>query len=755
VRSPRLVVLASGLLLVMLAAGCDSAHLGKGGATLGAHRPACVRRAGNLCVTRVIDAIFPPPLAKAAGPTFLAAAAASPTEGYVAGEECDPVCTGLLAVTNSAGARWRLDSTGHTLVSSIMAASRSVGFALGSRTARSVPGEGSTYPCGASGLSLPCTTLLRTTDSGRRWSALRAAPHAMVAAAFSSASDGVVAVDSCASTKEPASTTTACKARLERTTDGGMRWTTAIFTVAPVVALATEAGELWAVEAHAGTFRRPGWLRVIRSADGGARWSASATITLSEHLPVLAGIAVQLVFASERYGGMVISDQPEQLSEFLTTADGGASWAVSSPPPPAGLGCGAAVGSLAAAPGHRLVVDVESVGECPTVPDEVDATSDGGRSWSRLRTFAFGPVLVSVAIPGQLGWAAGRNGILRTTNGGATWAQVLPAPVPVDAIDFVSPSVGFGAGTVSDSSVLLATTDGGHRWHQVADLGAEFVAIAFSDARDGWAIVSIRQVGGGPDDVVRTTDGGATWRATSELPGGAGPALAAASSSAEPIFADSPEVATVVVPQSPGFPSGSCEVSGSTTAKILSTTDGGRTWRVRVLAVPGGGLVAAAFARGGRLWAITGAGVPGCSLSLHTSRDDGVDWVKLGEVPTVGREAPASPSYGLDPLSAGAGLLWLSRQGTAAGQPEILEAATGLLATSDEGRTWTEFLLPKDVIEGELSPQGRVGLGPTALQFLPGEPEVGWMVTTSSFYESSAVTLWHTLDGGRHWTAVG
>ena len=360
-----------------------------------------------------------------------------------------------------------------------------------------------------------------------------------------------------------------------------------------------------------------------------------------------------------------------------------------------------------------------------------------------------------MVVPGRLGWAAAPNGILRTTDGGEIWDQVFPAPEPVDAIDFVSPTIGFGAGTVSDPSAVLATSDGGRRWHQLDDTGAAFDAINFSDSLHGWAIVSIRQLGGGPDEIVRTSDGGATWRGTSELPGGAGIALATASDpNAETIFASSPDDATVVVPQSPSAPLGLCGVTGSTTAELVSTSDGGRTWRVRVLAPPGGGLVAAAFAGHGRLWALTGSGFPGCSLSLQTSRDDGVHWTMLGTVPTVGRKAPGTPAYGVDPVTAKAGVLWLSRQGVAAGQPEGLVAATGLLATSDGGQTWTEYPLPKGVIEGDLSEQGWVGLGPTALWFLPTEPEVGWMVTTSSFYESSGVNLWHTIDGGRHWTAL-
>ena len=661
----------------------------------------------------------------------------------------------MLAVTNSAGARWRLESTGRTLASSVMAPSANVAYALGSPAVTPKPGGANTYPCGAGGRSLPCTTLLRSANGGRTWSPLKAAPRAMVAAAFTSASIGILAVDDCQPASE-AVPTASCGARLERTVNGGTRWTTATSTVAPIVALASEDGELWAVEAQTGTIQHPGWLQVLRSADGGTSWSALATITLSQHLPVMGDIAIQLVFTSRHYGGMVISDQPEQLSEFLTTDDGGLTWAASSPPHPRSLGCGAAVGSLAAAPGHSLVVDVVTVGECPVVPNDVDSTSDGGRSWRRLRTFAFGPELNSMVIPGRLGWAAGPDGILRTSDGGGTWAQVLPAPEPVNAVDFVSPTVGFGAGTASDSSAFLATTDGGRRWHQVADTGAAFDAINFSDSRDGWAIVSIRQLGGGPDEIVRTSDGGATWRATSKLPGEAGVALASASDlSAETIFARSAEDASVVVPQSPGAPTGLCEVTYSTTAKLLSTSDGGRSWRVRVLAAPSGGLVASAFASPGLLWAITGAGSPGCSLLLQTSKDDGLRWTKLGAVPTVGREAPATPVYGLDALTAKAGVLWLSRQGIAAGQPETLTAATGLLATKDGGQTWTEYLLSRDVIEGELSEQGRVGLGPTALQFLPAEPQVGWMVTTSSFYESSAVNLWHTIDGGQHWTALG
>jgi photosystem II stability/assembly factor-like uncharacterized protein len=146
------------------------------------------------------------------------------------------------------------------------------------------------------------------------------------------------------------------------------------------------------------------------------------------------------------------------------------------------------------------------------------ATSDGGRTWARQYS---GPAAVAQLdfTDAAHGWAAGQGTLLRTTDGGATWTA-LPAPrlsghcLALGSVHFVSPDLGYaiaagpgaastGAGAPDAGGQLLRTTDGGVTWAPVPGAPASPQAVCFSGPRDGYV--------GGPGRIWRTTDGGATW----------------------------------------------------------------------------------------------------------------------------------------------------------------------------------------------------------------------------------------------------
>lgn len=90
-----------------------------------------------------------------------------------------------------------------------------------------------------------------------------------------------------------------------------------------------------------------------------------------------------------------------------------------------------------------------------------------------------------------------------------TWSQqaTLPTGWDLDGVWFLSADEGFICG---DDRVLMRTTDGGATWAQVGSVSRdrafyedEFHDLAFADEQHGWAIGNTNW---------RTTDGGATWQ---------------------------------------------------------------------------------------------------------------------------------------------------------------------------------------------------------------------------------------------------
>lgn len=129
----------------------------------------------------------------------------------------------------------------------------------------------------------------------------------------------------------------------------------------------------------------------------------------------------------------------------------------------------------------------------------VIVTDDGGRTWRELPATALPP-----ARQGEAGFAASGQALIAT---GANDAWIV---------------TGGGA-----AARVLHTGDRGATWSAVdtplpANASSGLFGIAFADARIGWAVGGdYRQVSQGGDNVLRTDDGGATWRvAGSSAPAG-------------------------------------------------------------------------------------------------------------------------------------------------------------------------------------------------------------------------------------------
>ena len=174
------------------------------------------------------------------------------------------------------------------------------------------------------------------------------------------------------------------------------------------------------------------------------------------------------------------------------------------------------------------------------------------------------------AVSADVAWASGAAGtVLRTTDGGRTWARrTVPGAEALDFRDVdatgadsaVVLSIGPG-----DASRIYQTGDGGATWTERfrnADPDAFFDAIAFADATHGAAVSD--SVAG--RFVIRlTADGGRTWTPVpaDRLP----PALPG-----EGAFAASGTNVTMAGRDHLWI--------GTTAARVLRSSDGGRSWSV-------------------------------------------------------------------------------------------------------------------------------------------------------------------------------
>jgi photosystem II stability/assembly factor-like uncharacterized protein len=230
------------------------------------------------------------------------------------------------------------------------------------------------------------------------------------------------------------------------------------------------------------------------------------------------------------------------------TTDGGTYWENVSD----GFFQTAAVGAIAVAPSDPNVIYAGTGEACirgnVSHGDGVYRSTDGGRTWlnrglrdtrhiGRVRVHPADPDLVYVAALGHA-WGPNRErGVFRSTDGGATWQQVLFKSEGAGAIDLSmdaqNPRILYAAvwqaqrtpwsmSSGGPDSSLWKSTDGGDTWTDISHnpglprgvLGRIGVAVSGADGRRVYAVVEA-------DDgaLFRSDDGGVTWQRCSEEPG--------------------------------------------------------------------------------------------------------------------------------------------------------------------------------------------------------------------------------------------
>jgi len=345
----------------------------------------------------------------------------------------------------------------------------------------------------------------RTTDGGRHWSASLLPAPASGWGSWDRADQGGVDMGAPSLFATGVTTTVLVPVAVgqsslvvERSTDGGRTW-----GIASQVEVGTPAGAQTPAEWFQ-AISADDWLiaaptELVESTDGGRHWAFART-SLALHEPVY--------FTSLEHGFM----QGSGLTVASATYDAGQTW--SGEEMPADL-YGQALPDLgppidlAQSPAAALAIVAGWAG--------LLVSSDQGATWRQSLGTA-DPVLQVDFVDDSTGFALTDDQLLRTTNGGGTWAPLLqPQAGAATAILFWSAA----AGLATTGTGLYLTRDAGRSWQPFALPGGWEAgglqgngmpnAFCFTGNGTGWA--AARR--GNRLAVLVTTDGGEHWAVTS------------------------------------------------------------------------------------------------------------------------------------------------------------------------------------------------------------------------------------------------
>jgi hypothetical protein len=364
------------------------------------------------------------------------------------------------------------------------------------------------------------------------------------------------------------------------------------------------------------------------------------------------------------------------------------------------------------------------------------------------------------------GWGFSRTGVIRTTDGGATWRSVGPAQLNVTTdvrawyfFDADHAWIGLLSGT---SLIVSATTDGGRTWTAGTPVPAgsnpapnrALVAgpgnqLDFLDDRVGW----LRTTSG--DDrptpqlpqhtfkLYGTTDGGRTWRLIAEAADSDGSTLGKLGRGC---FADDLKFVSVnlgwigyncIYSRQGGQPGTGSPAPGP---EVAVTKDGGRSWQQVLLPQFTTGqnlcftLTPVFYKSSEQIWFAScynssqvsgGASAPddwiwAAHTGIYLTSDGGLSW-SLRPTPGQGQTTFSDAENGWS-------IAWSPHKG-----------GTDVFRTFDGGHTWN--------LTGSLE-GGSPTDGPILRVF---DSNVAIVTITDT---SGSLTNWSTTDGGRTWARV-
>ncbi len=240
---------------------------------------------------------------------------------------------------------------------------------------------------------------------------------------------------------------------------------------------------------------------VYKTIDGGANWSLQTTGALLGSPHYFRNIE----FLDENIGFLGTLNQ-----KFYKTIDGGTTWTLVTnitPNPQAicGLDC----------------VGTSTVYGCGAyfTPAHIIKSTDSGNTWQFIDMSAYADALVDINfINENVGFVSGGNAtggvILKTTDGGVTWTQLLNTGTNGDYVwklQFLNSNnnVLFGSIESAPPNIgrLAKSIDGGQNWTLHTAPENMIQAVGFLDENHGW-------MGGHTTGFYETFNGGASWTNT-------------------------------------------------------------------------------------------------------------------------------------------------------------------------------------------------------------------------------------------------
>jgi len=131
-------------------------------------------------------------------------------------------------------------------------------------------------------------------------------------------------------------------------------------------------------------------------------------------------------------------------------------------------------------------------------------TTDGGTTWASVTTAPMDSIFLALSFPSEnVGYAVGLNGNLRkTSDGGNTWTRLnCGTDKDLWSVFFTDESNGYFGG---EEGALFRTTDGGQTWQTLNSPVGSAYSLFFTGTNFGI-------LAGNTRSVYRTQDGGANW----------------------------------------------------------------------------------------------------------------------------------------------------------------------------------------------------------------------------------------------------
>ena len=115
-------------------------------------------------------------------------------------------------------------------------------------------------------------------------------------------------------------------------------------------------------------------------------------------------------------------------------------------------------------------------------------TTDGGRTWSMKKVNAQVAISDIMFVDKQHGWAVGYGTIFSTSDGGDTWEVKSSGDwKPLSSVFFANKDIGW----ITVGPVILRTTDGGKTWKEtIPPSQGRIAGLSFIDAQHGWVAKS-------------------------------------------------------------------------------------------------------------------------------------------------------------------------------------------------------------------------------------------------------------------------